>query len=140
MWNYFVLWRDNAAATLIPTRRTPVPRISVQPSPIPAGRLRDLRRHAGLTQEQIGHAIGRDGRYYGNIERGKSVPALHTLAAIAHTLGVTLAELVSDAPLPSDPSSAALAVRIARLSPRGRRLVEVVLAHLESEPSQIEDY
>lgn len=110
-----------------------MPRVSTQPSPIPAGRLRDLRSRVGLTQEQVGHAIGRDGRYYGNIERGKSVPGLHTLAAIAHTLGVTLAELVSDAPLPSDPPSAALAARIARLSPRGRQLVETVLAHVEAE-------
>lgn len=110
-----------------------MPRISAQPSPIPTGRLRDLRHHAGLTQEQVGQAIGRDGRYYGNIERGKSVPGLRNLATIAHALGVTLAEVVADAPLPANTRSYALAARIARLSPHGQRLVETVMLFLETD-------
>jgi len=52
--------------------------------------LRSFRRTAKLTQDELGSRIGRTGEAISNIERGKSVPSLETLVALADTLETPL--------------------------------------------------
>ena len=63
-----------------------------------AGQLRSFRRKAGMTQEQLGTRINRTGEAISNIERGRSIPTLGTLVALADVLEVPLRDF-----LPSEP-------------------------------------
>jgi transcriptional regulator with XRE-family HTH domain len=58
-------------------------------------RLRALRKERGYTQEGFAAACGLDRTYVGGIERGERNVALRNLEAIAQTLGLTLAELLT---------------------------------------------
>jgi len=55
-----------------------------------AGQSRTLRRNAGLTQEKLAIKIGRTAEAISNIERGKSLPTLETLIALAQALELPL--------------------------------------------------
>jgi transcriptional regulator with XRE-family HTH domain len=57
-------------------------------------RLRDARRHAGLTQLQLGERVGRDHRTIHRWEYALRVPNLEDLLLIADALNIPLAELV----------------------------------------------
>lgn len=59
-----------------------------------AGRLRSFRKKSGLTQEELGAKVGRTGEAISNIERGKSVPTLETLVAIAGVLDAPLRDFL----------------------------------------------
>lgn len=48
--------------------------------------LRARRRAVGLTQEQLGNAIGRDQAAISDYERGKNAPSMETLARLADAL------------------------------------------------------
>lgn len=52
------------------------------------GRMRSCRTALRKTQSQIAEAAGIDASFYGQIERGKNVPSVRTVLAIAHALGV----------------------------------------------------
>lgn len=57
-------------------------------------RIRTTRRHAGLSQIQLGELIGRDHKTIHWYEHGTSVPTLTDLLLIADALDVPLADLV----------------------------------------------
>ncbi len=66
-------------------------------------RIRELRRHTGLSQEKFAAAAGLDRTYYAGIERGERNPSVKQLAKIAAALEVpigalfTVSEQASDA-------------------------------------------
>lgn len=68
-------------------------------------RLAQLRRAAGLTQEQLALRAGVNRTYVGNLEQGVFNPTLWSMARMAAALGVPLTELVVGVPLP-DPADA----------------------------------
>lgn len=55
-----------------------------------AGKLRSFRKQAELTQAGLAEKIGRTDEAISNIERGKSLPSLETLLAIADALQLPL--------------------------------------------------
>src|SRR2546423_14326366 len=57
-------------------------------------RIRALRRQANLSQEDVAERVGLTRTSITNIERGRQQLQIHTLVAIAHTLGVRLDELL----------------------------------------------
>ena len=57
-------------------------------------RIRALRRQANLSQEDVAERVGLTRTSITNIERGRQQLQVHTLVAIAHTLGVRLDELL----------------------------------------------
>jgi transcriptional regulator with XRE-family HTH domain len=57
--------------------------------------LRRRREALGLTQEQVAAKIGAHGPYISDIETGKKVPILGTLARLAEALKTTPAALIS---------------------------------------------
>jgi transcriptional regulator with XRE-family HTH domain len=64
-------------------------------------RLRQLRIHAGLSQEAFAHKCGLDRTYISGIERGLRNVGLKNLAQISKSLKISLSELfegVNDAP------------------------------------------
>lgn len=62
-------------------------------------RLRQLRAHFKLTQEQAAERAGLNYKHYQEIERGaKNEVRFSTLAKIAHAFGISMQQLFSDDP------------------------------------------
>jgi transcriptional regulator with XRE-family HTH domain len=59
------------------------------------GTIRQLRKKAGLTQEELADMAGIYYTYLGEVERGNKSPTFSTLIKIADALGVRVADLVS---------------------------------------------
>lgn len=55
-----------------------------------------LRRHAGMSQQEVATAIGVTRQTIGNWELGQASPSLDKAALLARLYGVTLDDLVSD--------------------------------------------
>ncbi|AMV19207.1 helix-turn-helix domain-containing protein [Planctomyces sp. SH-PL14] len=58
-------------------------------------RVRALRKEQGYSQEAFAAACELDRTYIGGIERGERNVALRNIEAIAQTLGISLAELMT---------------------------------------------
>jgi transcriptional regulator with XRE-family HTH domain len=56
-------------------------------------RVRELRKNAGLSQDQLSEQIGIDAKHLSRIELGKSYPYIETLEAIARVFDVDLMDL-----------------------------------------------
>jgi transcriptional regulator with XRE-family HTH domain len=56
-------------------------------------RIRQLRRNAGLSQEELAERCHMHRNYVGGIERGERNPSLQNIALLALALGVTPSEL-----------------------------------------------
>ena len=56
-------------------------------------KLRRLRRHLDLTQEQLAEALGISVEFVSNMERGVNAPSFETLEKIAITLHVPVRDL-----------------------------------------------
>lgn len=56
-------------------------------------RLQSLRKNRGLSQEDVGEALGMDRVSIGYIEQGKRAPRLQTLFALANLYGVEMKAL-----------------------------------------------
>lgn len=63
--------------------------------------LRKLRMARELTQERLAGAAGLTTGYVNTVERGMQVPSLTTILKLAHALGVTPSELLSDFTAPA---------------------------------------
>jgi transcriptional regulator with XRE-family HTH domain len=59
-------------------------------------RIRDHRRHRGLTQENLAESLELSVAYISLIERGGRNPPYTTVVAIARALGVPAARLVTE--------------------------------------------
>jgi len=56
-------------------------------------RIRELRKGAGLSQQQLSEEIGIESKYLSRIERGGAFPYVETLEATAQALKVDLKDL-----------------------------------------------
>ncbi|MDP4279706.1 MAG: helix-turn-helix transcriptional regulator [Dehalococcoides mccartyi] len=56
-------------------------------------RIRDLRKKAGVSQEELADRAGVHRTYLGGIERGERNPSLKNIDAIARALKVSLSDL-----------------------------------------------
>lgn len=59
------------------------------------GRVRNLRKAQGLSQEGFAAKCGLDRTYVGGIERGERNVAIRNIALIADALGISLSELMA---------------------------------------------
>jgi transcriptional regulator with XRE-family HTH domain len=55
-------------------------------------RIKELRRQAGLKQEQVAEAVGIDSKSLSRIEQGKHYPSLETLESLGDALKAPLRE------------------------------------------------
>lgn len=58
-------------------------------------RVRELRRQASMTQEELAEQVGISASFMGHVERGSRVASLETLVALCNTLQVTPQYLLS---------------------------------------------
>ena len=91
--------------------------------------LRDARQQAGLTQAEVAELVETDPETISRFERGKALPSLVRLLALAEALKTPMGNLVGKAsPSPSD-EAASLLDELSLLSPRDRAvLLSVVRA------------
>lgn len=66
-----------------------------------AARLRDARRQAKLSQEELAEKVGRSVDGISNIERGINLPSLDTLIDICGALSISAAVLVEELQSPA---------------------------------------
>jgi transcriptional regulator with XRE-family HTH domain len=71
------------------------------PSPAFGGRIRELRRKAGLTLQALADQAGISVGFLSQVERDKATPSLGTLASLAAVLGVEIDVFIA-APKPAD--------------------------------------
>ena len=62
-----------------------------------SARIRAARRHLGWTQQEVAHKVGITVRSISGWERGKSIPHLDTLEALARALGQDPGQFVARA-------------------------------------------
>ena len=74
--------RDRPPAWVLPRRR------------VIGAQLREARKAAGLTQEQLGQRANRDAKSISRWENAHRAPDLNDLLVLADALGVPLADLV----------------------------------------------
>ena len=70
-----------------------------------AARIRTIRTARDLSQDDLAAMIGRSVDAISNIERGKNLPSLETLIALAEGLELTLVDLVGNWPAKAKISS-----------------------------------
>lgn len=58
-------------------------------------RLKELRKQAGLTQEELGFMIKLDRSYISGVERGVRNPSIKNVAKIAKALNVSISDLTN---------------------------------------------
>ena len=68
-------------------------------------RIRELRRHRGLTQAQLATRVGCTESFISQLERQVSAPSDVMLLRLAHALQVPVEALVSDGLLPATPQA-----------------------------------
>lgn len=56
-------------------------------------RIKELRKHTGLSQEKFALKISMDRTYYASVENGKRNISIVNLEKIANGLGISLSEL-----------------------------------------------
>lgn len=66
-----------------------------------AARLRDARRQAKLSQEELAEKVGRSVDGISNIERGINLPSLDTLIDICRALSISAAVLIEELQSPA---------------------------------------
>jgi len=96
-------------------------------------RIKELRRKAGLTQEQLAERVGLDSRHLSRLEVGRHFPSLHSLERIAAALNVQLVEFFQ---FPGEEDIQALRVDLTKFAKRSSeaqiRLAAKVLKLLAS--------
>lgn len=92
-----------------------------------ATRLRTIRVARGLSQDELAAMVDRSVDAISNVERGKNLPGLETLVAMADKLGMSLAELVGDLPGKTRSSAKRLGLET-ELAEIGRQLTDSQLA------------
>ncbi len=102
-------------------------------------RMRSVRTALKLTQAQVADQAGIDFSFYGQIERGKNIPSLKTLLAIARALNVEPAQLLPGK-ASNNPQDAALERIVKDLDPKGRKLVMGVVSDMVArlQPGKVE--
>ena len=89
-------------------------------------RLRTIRKARGLSQDEVAALIERSVDAISNIERGKSLPSLETLCALAIKLDLPLADFIG--PLPRTKASAKRVALLTELSELARQLSDKELS------------
>jgi transcriptional regulator with XRE-family HTH domain len=87
-------------------------------------RLKELRRHSGLSQQRVAAAAGISNAYYGALERGDKRINADTAERLSGPLRCAIADLLAGAQGVSVPLSAAIAAAESKTRPEGFDLPE----------------
>lgn len=87
-------------------------------------RIKELRKRAGLSQDQLAEKVGIESKYLSRLEVGKRLPSFETLENIADSLQVEMKALFEFSHLSSDAASPkGIANALTGASPEELRLV-----------------
>ena len=108
------------------------------PKPIvnPPNRIREVREAKGMTQEQVGHRIGKTGPTVAKYETGEAAVSVYQLGRIARALNVPAYTLLSDYDAPQGEIEAAAIAILRRLGPDDRQRAVMLLAALEQSDAR----
>ena len=81
------------------------------------GRIREIRKQAGLTINQLAETVGIGRVYLSDIERGKNTPSLKTLEAICIALNISLSDFFAEERQELGPELRRLIETVKKLSP-----------------------
>jgi transcriptional regulator with XRE-family HTH domain len=99
-------------------------------------RIRILRQHKHLTQEQLGELAGLNPNYVGQVERGQRTPSVNAIHALAKALGVDPGFLLL-APDKSDSPIGNLMALIALATPEQVELITKIAETVVSSGYQV---
>lgn len=94
-------------------------------------KVRDLRRKANLTLEELAQATGSSKGYIWELENKDTNPSLDKLRKIANALHVNVTELISDEE-PEDLTSNALFREINAMSEKDREMIKKIISAIKS--------
>lgn len=96
-------------------------------------RIKEFRKGRGLTQQQLGEAVGLSKPFVSQLERGEREPSAQSLQAFADYFGVKIADLFQTG---EAEDIAALAEVHAQLSPTARAQLLQIAVTLLGEPGK----
>jgi len=93
-------WCDRMHSRTILPMPTPSPQYALDPALVALGMaIRATRRARGLSQEELAHRSKVDRSYMSSIERGTQNPGVMVVVRIAAGIGISVAELATEAGL-----------------------------------------
>jgi len=93
-------WSDRMHSRTILSMPTPSPRHALDPALVALGMaIRASRQARGLSQEELAHQSQVDRSYMSGIERGTQNPGVMVVVRIAAAIGISVAELATEAGL-----------------------------------------
>ena len=101
-------------------------------------RIRILRQHKHMTQEQLGELAGLNPNYVGQVERGQRTPSIQTMHALASALGVDPGFLLLSPGKFNSPISDLMAL-VAMATPEQVRLITKIAETVVSSGYQVNE-
>lgn len=100
-------------------------------------RVRELRKSAGITQEELGEKAALNYKFIGELERGRVNVSLDSIVRIAGALGVKTGDLLSKEKMPVQRILAKDKGILSQFSPQELRLIKKTLRLLNKTFSKI---
>jgi transcriptional regulator with XRE-family HTH domain len=87
-------------------------------------RIRELRKSAGITQEELGGKADLNYKFIGELERGRVNVSLDSIERITNALGVKIGDLFSKEKIPAQKITVKDKSPLSRLSPQDLHLIK----------------
>ncbi len=107
--------------------------VKATPDELFGRRLKTAREAAGLTQQELGDAVGTNKRVIARYEAGQAAPSVHAAARMARAAGTSLDALAGLSGA-ADPELARMLARLADLNDLDRAAVKRTIALAVGEP------
>jgi transcriptional regulator with XRE-family HTH domain len=100
-------------------------------------RIRELRKTAGITQEELGEKAELSYKFIGELERGQVNVSLDSIARIAQALGVKIVDLFSKEKIPVQKIVIKERSPLSKFSPQDLQLIKKTLRLLNRTFSKV---
>ncbi len=100
-------------------------------------RIRELRKSAGITQEELGEKAELNYKYIGEVERGQVNVSLDSIVKIAEALGVKIGDLFSKEKIPIQKIIVKEKSPLPQFSPQDLHLIKKALRLLNRTFSKV---
>ena len=100
-------------------------------------RIRELRKSAGITQEELGEKAELNYKFIGELERGQVNVSLDSIVKIAEALGVKIGDICSKEKIPVQKILVREKSPLSKLSPQDLNLIKKALRLLNRTFSKV---
>jgi len=100
-------------------------------------RIRELRKSAGITQEELGEKAELNYKFIGELERGQVNVSLDSIARIADAIGVKIGDIFSKEKIPVQKTLVKEKSPLSKLSPQDLQLIKKTLRLLNRTFSKV---